>query len=323
MPSLVPWGIRQFFDGNGSPLVAGSVGYYQVGTGATVVIGIWGDQEQTIPLENPIPLDAGGFPYSGGSQQSIWGLGRAEEVVRDRNGVVVTTAVIDFPLPDTGNVTINGNLTVTGTSDLQGVVTTGSDIDVAGNANITGNVTAYNGQFNNNVNANGNISAGGTVSGNIGDFNDLNAGTIAAGAGGISDGGNLTVSGSTSMDGPLNMNGQNINNVGTLTANTISATTYDNLPPAPGTMGHWEAGANATNNAGQLTITFQKPFINPPVMIIDSAEGYTAAEVQYLTTTYVTLLSSSEASGIQPGVPFTWAAFECTAPPYPTANPLP
>lgn len=91
----MPVGVRQFTDGNGAPLVGGWVAYAQVGTGGTVLRNVYADEGETVPLSNPVPLDASGRPYSGGSQCSIWGDGSYEEYVYDANGVLQTSSIID------------------------------------------------------------------------------------------------------------------------------------------------------------------------------------------------------------------------------------
>lgn len=91
----MPVGVRQFTDGNGAPLVSGWVAYAQVGTGGAVLRTVYADEGETIPLQNPVPLDASGRPYSGGSQCSIWGDGAYQEYVYDSNGVLQTSAIID------------------------------------------------------------------------------------------------------------------------------------------------------------------------------------------------------------------------------------
>lgn len=95
MPALMPVGIRQFTDANGKPLVGGWVAYAQSGTGGATLRNVYADEGETTLLQNPVPLDASGRPYSGGSQVSIWGDGVYEEYVYDRNGVLQTTSTID------------------------------------------------------------------------------------------------------------------------------------------------------------------------------------------------------------------------------------
>lgn len=76
-------------------MVGGWVAYAQVGTGGTVLRNVYGDEGETILLQNPVPLDASGRPFSGGSQQSIWGDGAYQEYVYDSSGVLQTTSIID------------------------------------------------------------------------------------------------------------------------------------------------------------------------------------------------------------------------------------
>lgn len=91
----MPVGVRQFTDGNGKPLVSGWVAYAQVGTGGATLRNVYADEGETTPLQNPVPLDASGRPYSGGSQVSIWGDGTYEEYVYDSSGVLQTSSIID------------------------------------------------------------------------------------------------------------------------------------------------------------------------------------------------------------------------------------
>lgn len=109
MPALLPWGVKQFCDGNGSPLVAGWVAYCQVGTGGAVLRNVYGDEGETVLLQNPVPLDASGRPYSGGSQQSIWGDGTYEEYVYDSQGVLQTTSIIDTQSGAAATAAASGN----------------------------------------------------------------------------------------------------------------------------------------------------------------------------------------------------------------------
>jgi hypothetical protein len=95
VPALLPWGVKQFTDGNGRPLVSGWVAYCQPGTGGTVLRNVYGDEGETVVLQNPVPLNAAGRPYSGGSEQSIWGDGTYEEYVYDYLGNLVTSSLID------------------------------------------------------------------------------------------------------------------------------------------------------------------------------------------------------------------------------------
>lgn len=95
MPALMPWGVKQFCDGDGNPLVGGWVAYCQVGSGGAIFRNVYADQAETILLQNPVPLDASGRPYSGGSQVSIWGDGTYQEYVYDSQGVLQTSSIID------------------------------------------------------------------------------------------------------------------------------------------------------------------------------------------------------------------------------------
>jgi hypothetical protein len=118
MPALIPWGVKQFTDGNGRPLVSGWVAYCQPGTGGTVLRNVYGDEGETVLLQNPVPLNAAGRPYSGGAEQSIWGDGSYEEYVYDYLGNLITSSIIDTQsspaaaLASTGSGERIGNLSI-------------------------------------------------------------------------------------------------------------------------------------------------------------------------------------------------------------------
>ena len=97
MASLLPPARIQYFDGNGAPLVGGSVRFAQPGTGGSVLSPVFADSAQTIPLVNPVPLDAAGITQSGGSQVSVYGNGSYEIFVRDSSGSLIYSALVDAP----------------------------------------------------------------------------------------------------------------------------------------------------------------------------------------------------------------------------------
>lgn len=227
MSGMLPWGKRQFCDGNGTPLVGGWVAYCQIGTGGTVFRNVYGDSAETLVLENPVPLDASGRPYSGGSQQSLWGDGSYEEFVYDKDGVLQTSSIITAPLDDlSGNLTVDGTLTVNGATTLNGPLT------VNGNETDNGNLSAQNGNFGG-LGVSGNASIGGNE--NVGGAltaGDISTGNIDANSGTI----------------------QNLDVPGTLTAGTVNAGQYLNLPAT--------GGGSIMAHGGQATWTVQAP-LNP------------------------------------------------------------
>src|SRR5262245_46972382 len=56
--SLSPVAIQQFFDNNGDPLAGGTLWFYQAGTDTPTPA--YSDLALTIPLSNPVVLDAAG-----------------------------------------------------------------------------------------------------------------------------------------------------------------------------------------------------------------------------------------------------------------------
>jgi hypothetical protein len=182
----------QFTDGNGRPLVAGSVAYCEPGTGGANYRPIWADEAETIPLENPCPLDASGIPFSGGSQVTLWGIGEYEMFLRDVNGVLIYSALIstvnlDLISEINGSLHIKGGLTVDGDIVGAGAVESNSVVTNAltasqatiGDGTVLGNWTV-NGALiadsvvANNATINQNLGVGGTASANLVDAVLLN-----------------------------------------------------------------------------------------------------------------------------------------------------
>lgn len=83
--TLVQPGILQFLDGNGDPLVAGSLTFYIPNT--LTLAPVWGDMAQTIPVNNPVPLDAAGRPQNGLAETSLFTTNTTQMIVKDVNGV--------------------------------------------------------------------------------------------------------------------------------------------------------------------------------------------------------------------------------------------
>jgi hypothetical protein len=298
-------GHMQFTDSNGDPLVGGTVGYYQQGTGATVLKEVWADELETTPLTNPVPLNSAGRPFSGGAETTVWGDGPYQQIVRNRSGVIVFTANIDMPsiTADTisGNLTVTGNISAGGSISSNGIDNAGGGlntptINVTGNGSISGTLNAGAISATGGISADGNLNVGGAIS--VNGINDLGGITVAGPS-------NLAA---TSLTGALAMNGQNINSVGTVSANTVSATNYIGLPSGP--SGAMALGGNATTNAaGQLTIAFSPPFAagTTPAFVTNIAPDYGVLEVMSISNTSVSV-QSQVSGGPQPGAPFSWVA---------------
>lgn len=206
--SLVPLGFLTFWDANGDPLAGGSVGYYDPAAPG-VLKAIWANSTQTVPLTNPVPLDAAGRPQTGGSEVSIYGTGQYRMIVNNLNGALQWSALTDSPLStsggtvngdftvigtflNTGNTQITGNLTVNGTSTLQRVViSSGSasleDVFISHSLAVPGLLSAVD------INASGNIQIGGYLQ----VFGADSSGD------GVSVTKNLLVAGSTALEGTL------------------------------------------------------------------------------------------------------------------------
>jgi len=143
MTAMMPVGARQYTDGNGRPLVAGMVAFAQPNTGGATLLPIWADERQQVQLSNPVPLDASGRPFSGGSQQSIWGTGQYQEFVYDFEGNLQSSAMIDVPFSSMGG-TINGSVTINGSGES--TLTVSGDI-TSTNGNITGAMITSTGKL--------------------------------------------------------------------------------------------------------------------------------------------------------------------------------
>lgn len=85
--ALLPNAVQQFFDNNGNPLTSGKVYFYEVGT--TTFKDTYTSSAATTINTNPITLNAGGKAPTGG----IYGIGLYQQVVKDRNGNQVWSAV--------------------------------------------------------------------------------------------------------------------------------------------------------------------------------------------------------------------------------------
>lgn len=147
MSQLLPLARIQYTDGNGSPLSGGTVAFTQPGTGGAVLRPIWADVGETIPLQNPCPLDSSGITFSGGSQVSVWGFGQYEEFVRDNSGNLIYSALVQTTAGGLiGGGTINGSLQITGNLSVNGNITDVQQInanDFIGNTGTLGTLTSY------------------------------------------------------------------------------------------------------------------------------------------------------------------------------------
>lgn len=119
---ILPEGLTQFTDGNGSPLAAGSVAFYipNTLTGKTT----WSDSALTVPNSNPVALDANG-------RAPIWGKGSYRQVVKDVNGNQIWDRVTSAA--DWTNIAITGG-TISGVS-ITGSTLSGSSLTVNSVAN--------------------------------------------------------------------------------------------------------------------------------------------------------------------------------------------
>lgn len=84
MTALLPNARQQFCDGNGQPLAAGSVYFYEVGT--TTPKATYQDQALGTPNSNPVILDSAG-------RATIWGSGNYRQVLYDANSVLIWDGV--------------------------------------------------------------------------------------------------------------------------------------------------------------------------------------------------------------------------------------
>lgn len=302
MAALIPVARIQYTDGNGQPLIGGTVAFCQPNTSGTVFLPVWADEAATIQLTNPVPLDSAGITFSGGSQVSVWGTGVYEEFVRDSNGNLIYSAEVESPL-SANNPNITGDLHVTGN------ITAGGNISAGGNLNAAGSVNGSS------ANISGNITSGSLNTGNITDTGNLTVNGNTNIGGNLGVGGHLTVgngadisNGLTVDSGNLNLNGNNIDNVGTLTANVINASQINSGTQASNPSFRGGTGPTAAN--GALVINFSPPFNN--------AQAVVACEVgpNWLNTTTAVLLNNSQAVAYcfadngspLPGVILNWIA---------------
>ncbi len=89
---LLPQGIVQFLDANGAPLAGGSVTFYEPNT--TTLATVWGDPNKSVALQNPVPLNAGGWPSTGGAICEIYGDAQYSMLVLDSYGNTVWGPVL-------------------------------------------------------------------------------------------------------------------------------------------------------------------------------------------------------------------------------------
>jgi hypothetical protein len=300
MAVLMPIGIRQYLDANGDPLVGGSVAFAQPGTGGSTLSPVWADEDQTIPLHNPVPLNAAGQPYSGGSAVSIWGSGTYEEIVKNATGGTISTSTIDtrdFITGGTidGNLVIDGSLEVTGNiiGDTQinapalygtdGAISTdfavgrnlnvGGILGIQGGADITGGVTIDTLH----VTGNSVISLSGT----------LEAGSISA----------VAVGGNAAIFNTMDMQGGEIHNLNI--ANLGWPTLY--------------AGTAITGADGHVTVALAAGFKFPPIVMatyvgpsgVVAGSGAAPIAISNITTTgfdvYTEMSLANTGSGIGNG----------------------
>lgn len=90
--------VLQFIDGNGAPYAAGTVSFYTSGTQS--FLNIYSDRALTVPLPNPLPLNA-----AGRSSTSITGT---------VSPVYFQSALYDYVLKDANGVTVYGPITFIG-----------------------------------------------------------------------------------------------------------------------------------------------------------------------------------------------------------------
>lgn len=283
MAMLLPIPRIQWTDGNGMPLVGGSVMFATPNTGGTTLRPIYADEAETTPLINPVPLDSAGISFSGGSQVSIWGFGQYEAWVRDADGNLIYSALLDTggSLEGgtiDGSVQINGDLSVVGSIlDTQSLTTpliTGTD------GNFGGTLTA--GAVNaGTVNSSGNLlGAGLIVNGNFAITGSGNIdGTVNAGAVGTNY---LSVTGSGA-----DFNGTNIANVGEIAASVgdFSEILINGQPLTLPTVQAGVYGANS-DDGPNYTITFPTAFASLQGVSISPAvgnDGSTPPSPPYIT----------------------------------------
>ena len=143
--TLVQPGILQFLDGNGDPLVSGSVTLYVPNT--LTLASVWGDAGETVRVNNPVPLDAAGRPQNGLSETSLYTSNTTQMVVKDVNGVQQWSA-LSAPL-GAGTITGPINQAATGQFYQQNgaVIDRLNDRVFVGNATVnSGNATGVGAQ---------------------------------------------------------------------------------------------------------------------------------------------------------------------------------
>jgi len=111
MASLLPVPIQMFFNPvTGLPVSLGRVYTYAAGTNTPKAA--FSDQAGTVPLTNPIVLDANGVPISsvGGTRVHVWVDGSYKYVVQDSSGLTVDTVdnVTAFVAGGVNTIDING-----------------------------------------------------------------------------------------------------------------------------------------------------------------------------------------------------------------------
>lgn len=256
----MPVGRQQFTDGNGSPLVGGSVAFCQPGSGGATFLPVWADEAQTTPLTNPVPLDASGMPFSGGSQVSIWGSGNYEQFVRDADGNLIYSTNIS------ANVIVNNNLVgpvrIQGDLSVMGSIT---DTQSLTTPQINGTNATYTGQVNIGSSTIGSLTASSGFTSNGGAT--INGNTTVNGAATIT--GQLSVGGiSSSQD--INLNGLNLDSVGTIGVGTVNATTVntDNLNVSSSQLFRVYGGSATTGSDGNVQVNFPAAFNSLAAVVV-------------------------------------------------------
>lgn len=260
MAMLLPLPRPQFTDGNGAPLVGGSVAYCTPGTAGNTYRPVYADEAETTPLTNPVPLDSAGIPFSGGSQVSTWGFGQYEVFVRDSQRNLIYSGLIDTPGGLQGG-TIEGSVQIQGDLSVTGNITDALSIN-------TGAVVSQNGLFTGTLTAANAVISYGTI--------DYITSQGITSSGDIDAGGNLNVTG-------------NINADGNITGATISGTTLLNdgytVPKIVG--GIFTSAGDGNPN---LVISFPAPFnsvisimVTPGVSVDNNAPGGPTIVIPELT----------------------------------------
>lgn len=131
--ALLPNGRQQFFNGDGKPLVGGTVTTYIPGgfTPKTT----YSDFGGTVPNTNPITLDALG-------SAAIWGPGYYRQIVNDSQGNLIWDIVTLAPSTATGAGTVTSVDVSGGTTGLS---TSGGPITTSGTITLGGTLALANG----------------------------------------------------------------------------------------------------------------------------------------------------------------------------------